>query len=203
MWRRLILSCLASLLSLTTLSCHRADLARTVIDNPAPPHQQVAQAVAPVKPLILGVNQGERRRRRFAVSAPNFILKVDPQNGGSRDITMGYEDLPPGGVIPPHWHKMADEILFIHRGSGVVELGDEKEAFTEGATIFIPKDVRVTVRNTGSGPLSVAFFFSKPGFETFLREMSALEGESFVPLSPQELRAIRKRHEWHTVYEDP
>jgi len=51
--------------------------------------------------------------------------------------------------------------------------------------------------------LSVAFFFSKPGFETFLREMSALEGESFVPLSAQELRAIRKRHEWHTVYENP
>lgn len=203
MWRRLFLSCLVSLLSLSTLSCHRADLARMVSGNSAPPHQQVEPAVAPAKPLILGVNEGERRRRRFTVSAPNFILKVDPQNGGSRDITMGYEDLPPGGVIPPHWHKMADEILFIHRGSGVVELGDEKEAFTEGATIFIPKDVRVTVRNTGSGPLSVAFFFSKPGFETFLREMSALEDASLVPLSPQELRAIRKRHEWHTVYENP
>ena len=202
MWRRLIFSCLASLLSLSTLSCHRADVARTVIDSAAPPHQQLAQA-APAKPLILGVHDGERRRRRFGVSAPNFILKVDPQNGGSRDITMGYEDLPPGGVIPPHRHRMADEILFIHRGSGVVELGNVKEAFTEGATIFIPKDVRVTVRNTGSGPLSVAFFFSKPGFETYLREMSALEGESFVPLSAEELRAIRKRHAWHTVYENP
>lgn len=199
MLKRLILSCMASL---ALLSCSRADLAQRVIDNPSS-HQPVTQAVAPGKPLILGVNEGERRRRRFSVSAPDFILKVDPQNGGSRDITMGYEDLPPGGVIPPHWHKMADEILFIHRGSGVVELGEQKEAFTEGATIFIPKDVRVTVRNTGSGPLSVAFFFSKPGFETFLREMSALEGEALVPLSPQALRAIRKRHEWHTVYENP
>ena len=203
MWRRLSVSSLASLLYLTTLSCHRADVARTVVDDAALPHQQVTQAVAPVKPLILSVNEGERRRRRFAVSAPDFILKVDPQNGGSTDITMGYEDVPPGGVIPPHRHKMADEILFIHRGSGVVELGDQEEAFTDGATIFIPKDVRVTVRNTGSGPLSVAFFFSKPGFESFLREMSALEGESFVPLSAQELRAIRKRHEWHTVYDNP
>lgn len=199
MSRRLILCCLASL---TLLSCTRADLARRFINNPAP-HQEIVQAAAPAKPLILGVNEGERRRRRFSVSAPDFILKVDPQNGGSRDITMGYEDLPPGGVIPPHRHRMADEILFIHRGSGVVELGEQKEAFTEGATIFIPKDVRVTVRNTGSGPLSVAFFFSKPGFETFLREMSVLEGEAFEPLSPQELRAIRKRHEWHTVYENP
>src|SRR5437773_11345715 len=117
MRKLLIRSCSALLLSLTALSCHRAALDRTAINNPVRTHQPVAQAVAP-KPLILGVNEGERRRRRFAVSAPNFILKVDPQNGGSRDITMGYEDLPPGGVIPPHWHKMADEILFIHRGSG-------------------------------------------------------------------------------------
>ena len=203
MRRPSILSCLASLLSLTSLACHGAQPGRTMSGHAAPPPQQVAQTGAPTKPLILKIDEGERRRRRFAISAPDFILKVDPLNGGSKDITMGYEDIPPGGVIPPHWHKMADEILFIHRGSGTVELGDQKEAFTEGATIFIPKDVRVTVRNTGSGPLSVAFFFSKPGFDTFLREMSALEGESFVPLSAQELRAIRKRHEWHTVYENP
>ena len=188
---------------LATVSCHRTGLDGTGIHNAGASQHPAAQAVGPAKPLILGVDEGERRRRRFAVSAPSFILKVDPQNGGSRDITMGYEDLPPGGVIPPHWHKMADEILFIHRGSGVVELGDQKKAFTEGATIFIPKDVRVTVRNTGSGPLSVAFFFSKPGFETFLRDMSVLDGEAFVPLSAEELRAIRKRHEWHTVYEQP
>ena len=198
-----IVSCSVSVLLSLAALFGRAAWDRTAVRTPALEHQPVAQASAPAKPLILRVNEGERRRRRFAVSAPDFILKVDPQNGGSRDITMGYEDLPPGGVIPPHWHKVADEILFIHRGSGVVELGDRKEAFTEGATIFIPKDVRVTVRNTGSGPLSVAFFFSKPGFETFLREMSALEGDAFVPLSAEELRAIRKRHEWHTVYENP
>lgn len=116
---------------------------------------------------------------------------------------MHYEGLPPGGVIPPHWHKGADEILCIHRGSGVVELGDRTEAFTEGATIFIPKDVPVTLRNPGHEPLSLAFYFSEPGFENFLREMSAPAGEPLVPLTAEELRVIRKRHEWHTVYETP
>lgn len=175
------------------------------IGSASPDHQagQTAATSVPPAPLILAVDQGERRLRRFGVSAPKFILKVDPQNGGSPDLTMGYEDLPPGGVIPPHWHRMADEILFIHRGSGVVELGTRKEPVGEGATIYIPKDVRVTLRNTGTGPLSIAFFFSKPGFETFLREMSALEGEPFVPLTEDELRAIRLKHQWHTVYERP
>lgn len=171
-------------------------------DHPLVVHQGGAAAAAP-KPLILAEDEGERRVRRFVVSAPNFILKVDPQNGGSSDLMMGYEDLPPGTAIPAHWHKMADEILFVHRGSGVVELGDRKEPVTTGATIYIPKDVRVTLRNTGTEPLSLVFVFSKPGFETFLREMSALEGQPFEPLSEAELRAIRKRHEWHTVYERP
>lgn len=166
-------------------------------------HQAEQQNGPRTTPLILAVDEGERRVRRIGVSAPKFILKVDPKNGGSRDLTMGYEDLPPGGFIPLHRHLMADEIVFVHRGSGVVELGDRKQAVREGAMIFIPKDVRITLRNTGTAPLSIAFFFSKPGFETYLREMSALEGQSFVPLSEVELREIRKRHEWHTRYDQP
>lgn len=160
-----------------------------------------APSTAPPKPLVLAVDEGERRLRRFAVSAPAFIIKVDRRNGGSGDLVMGYEDLPPGGVIPPHRHLMADEIIFVHRGSGVVQLGDRRTEFGPGATIYIPKDVRVTIRNTGIEPLSIAFVFSKPGFEDYLRDMSAPEGQPFVPLSEGELTAIRERHRSHTVYE--
>lgn len=168
----------------------------------APASAPDASTVAPA-PLVLAVDEGERRVRRFAVSAPRFILKVDRRNGGSGDLVMGYEDLPPGGVIPPHRHLMADEIIFVYKGAGVVELGERRTAFGAGATIYIPKDVRVTIRNTGAEPLSIAFIFSKPGFDDFLREMSAPEGEAFTPLSAAELTAIRRRHEWHTVYERP
>ena len=160
-------------------------------------------AAAMPAPLVLAADEGERRVRRFAVSAPQFILKVDRRNGGSRDLVMGYEDLPPGGVIPPHRHLMADEIIFVHKGAGVVELGERRTEFGAGATIYIPRDVRVTIRNTGAEQMSIAFIFSKPGFEEFLREMSAPEGEPFTPLSAAELTAIRRRHEWHTVYERP
>lgn len=47
--------------------------------------------------LILAVDQGERRVRRAAGGAP-FTIKVDPLNGGSPDLVMGYEVLPPGHV---------------------------------------------------------------------------------------------------------
>jgi quercetin dioxygenase-like cupin family protein len=157
----------------------------------------------PAAPLVLGLDEGERRVRRgqaTGLSSP-FILKVDGRNGGSPDLVMGYEDIAPGQAIAPHRHQMADEIIFVHRGSGVVELDSRVAAFSSGATIYIPKHVRVAVRNTGTEPLSIAFVFSKPGFEELLRDTSVPEGQPVVPLSAEERSAIRARHRWHTVYE--
>jgi oxalate decarboxylase/phosphoglucose isomerase-like protein (cupin superfamily) len=151
-------------------------------------------------PLVLAVDQGERRMWRTP-GGGSFLLKVDRQNGRSADLVMGYEDIAPGQAIPPHRHLVADEIIFVHRGSGVVELGTRTEAFGTGATIYIPKATRVTVRNTGAEPLSITFVFSKPGFEEYLRDFSAPVGQPVVPLSAEERRAIQARHQWHTVYE--
>jgi oxalate decarboxylase/phosphoglucose isomerase-like protein (cupin superfamily) len=96
---------------------------------------------------------------------------------------------------------MADEIIFVHKGSSVAELGAQRTPFAEGATIFIPRDVRISLRNTGTLPLSIAYFFSKPGFEQLQRETSVREGEPAPFLSEEGRAEIRARHKWHTVYE--
>jgi len=85
--------------------------------------------------LILGADEGERRVRRNVGKGP-FILKVDRQNGGSPDLVMGYEDIAPGAEIQPHTHLVADEILFIHRGSGIARLGERESAVSSGSTIY-------------------------------------------------------------------
>lgn len=84
-----------------------------------------------------------------------------------------------------------------------MELGNQARAVGEGATIYIPKDVRIALRNTGTEPLSIAFVFSKPGFEDYLRDTSVPEGQPVSPLSDAERAAIRARHQGHTVYERP
>jgi quercetin dioxygenase-like cupin family protein len=190
--------------------CTAAALSVGFCARPGPSQKTVRQSgpvataeIAQPTPLVLAIGEGERRLRRFAFSAPQFTIKVDRQNGRSNDLVMGYEDLPAGGSIPPHSHRLADEILFVHRGSGAVQLADRRIAFGPGATIYVPKNVRVTVENTGTEPLGLAFIFSKPGFEELLRDISVREGEPLIPLSAAELTAIRKRHEWHTVYERP
>ena len=56
-------------------SCRPAARHATAMAHPA-------ITVGPV-PLVLALDEGERRVRRFAVSAPRFTIEVDRQNGGS------------------------------------------------------------------------------------------------------------------------
>jgi quercetin dioxygenase-like cupin family protein len=116
---------------------------------------------------------------------------------------MGYEDLPPGYVIPPHRHLLADEIIFVHRGSGIASLGEREAPVSAGATIYIPRNVTISLRNTGATPLGIAFIFSKPGFEDLLRDTSVLEGQQVTPMSTEELARSRDRHRSHVVYQQP
>ena len=165
----------------------------------APHASSIQEMPARVEGLVLQEGEGERRVRRNVGKGP-FILKVDRRNGGSPDLVMGYEDIAPGAEIQPHTHLVADEILFIHRGNGVARLGSRESAIHPGATIYIPRNVQISVRNTGSEPLGVAFVFSKPGFEELMRENSVLEGQPVTPMSAEERERIRKRHSWHTMY---
>lgn len=149
--------------------------------------------------LVLQAGEGERRVRRNAGKGP-FILKVDRQNGGSPDLVMGYEDIAPGAAIQPHTHLVADEILFIQHGNGVAKLGERESRVSTGATIYIPRNVQISVRNTGTEALGVAFIFSKPGFEELMRDNSVPEGQPVTPISAEEREQIRKRHSWHTIF---
>ena len=150
-------------------------------------------------PLILSAGDGERRIRRVMGGAL-AIVKVDRRNGGSPNLMMGYEELPPGQAILAHRHPAMDEIIFVHRGTGTVELGDRRAAVGPGATVFIPPATRVMLRNTGAEPLAIAFFFSHPGYEEYLRDTSVPEGQAAPPLSPSELAAVRERHKAHIVF---
>ncbi|MBA3646585.1 MAG: cupin domain-containing protein [Gemmatimonadaceae bacterium] len=166
-----------------------------------PSADQVAPNDQAGTPLVLSENDGERRIRRFGGASSEFTIKVDGKNGGSPDFVMLYENMPPGASIPPHRHLLSDEILFVKSGTGSVEVGSLHANFGAGATIYIPKNTRITVRNTGKDALSVAAIFARPGFETYLRESSVLEGQPVIMLTPSEMAAIRQRNEMHTVYE--
>ena len=163
---------------------------------------------ADTRPLILADSEGERRIHRpppgaLSNLAAPFILKVDRRNGGAPELVLFTEDIPPGQAIPPHRHPDADEILFIHAGSGVARLAGREATVSAGAMIYMPRNTSVRLRNTGSGPLRIVAIFSQPGYEEYMRDISVSEGRAAAPLSVAELSAIRARHRAHVEYDQP
>ena len=191
-------------LSLPLLSTHAIGCSHA---TPKTEHTRVVTA-GRSEPLILAWSEGERRVRRPPPSALStlgvpFILKIDARNGGAPEFVMITEEIPPTQAIPFHRHPHADEILFIHAGTGVVTLGNREATVTSGATIYMPRNTVVGLRNTGAEPLKIVGIFSRPGYEEYLREISVPEGASVVPLTIEELSAIRSRHLETAVYGPP
>jgi mannose-6-phosphate isomerase-like protein (cupin superfamily) len=159
--------------------------------------------------LILQESEGELRVRRprgnsGADGAPSFIIKVDREYGDSPSFFMGMEELPPGKRIRRHHHPHAEEILFIHRGTGVVRLGSREVTVRAGATVYIPRNVSVGLRNTGTEPLSLVFIFPEPdGMAGQMRSGSVGAGEEAKPFTPEELSARNARASEHIVFDEP
>jgi quercetin dioxygenase-like cupin family protein len=155
------------------------------------------------KTLVLEKNEGEARVRRPRGSLPTptaeFILKVTPENSGSKHLVLGTEDIPPGGVIPKHKHLEQDEILLVQTGTAHVTLDDKEYDVHAGGTVFFPAQTWVSLKNIGKDSISLVFIFSTPGFEKNMRCGSVPAGQSAPPINTDELKACA--HEGHVEFE--
>lgn len=146
------------------------------------------------RPAVLAASEGELRMLQGR--KPLFI-KVDPLTRGSRTLTVGLEDMPPGDSIGIHKHLSEDEVVFVHRGEVEVTLGDAQYRAQAGATVFIPRNTWIGFRVLGPDTATVFFVFNTPGFEKCLRTFSAPAGEPFV--RPTEAGVAAARQECHQV----
>lgn len=155
------------------------------------------------KTVVLEKNEGETRVRRPRGSLPTptaeFILKVTPENSGSKHLVLGTEEIPPGGVIPKHKHLEQDEILLIQTGTAHVTLDDKEYDVHAGGTVFFPAQSWVGLKNIGTDNISLVFIFSAPGFEKNMRCGSVPAGQNAPPINTDELKACA--HEGHVEYE--
>lgn len=159
----------------------------------------VRTTLAPTS-LILQEGDGERRLRRpqgpvGSESVPEFIIKVDKENGNAEDFYVGYEILKPGAMIPFHKHHNSEEVLILEEGGVTVTVGDKRAVVGPHSIVFIPRETWVGITNTGNSPVHLYALFSRQGFENFLRARSVRPGEPLTPLTPEELRrAVEEGH---------
>src|SRR5215469_13636621 len=141
-----------------------------------------------------------RRPRETPIPTGPFTIKIDRKNGGSQKMFAGTEEIPAGGIIPRHKHLGQDEILLIQTGSAHVWLGTQERDVHAGAIVFIPSDTWISVKNAGNETINLAFVFSDPGFDEFMRCTSVPAGEpSSTRVTHDEFEDCQ--HKGHVVYE--
>ena len=82
---------------------------------------------------------------------------LGPKTVGSTSGFMGVAALRPGERIAEHYHPYSEEFLYVARGAITVDLDDEPVPLAAGEALFVPRNVRHRLRNTGDEPAEVVF----------------------------------------------
>lgn len=112
---------------------------------------------------------------------------------GSPKFAMRTQQLRPGSSIPIHRHEYADEAFFVHHGSGVGVVGDERGTLAEGDALYIPRGVWHGFE-TGSEELDLVWVIAPPGLEDFFRATRVPPGTPLPDLTPEEMEQIGLKH---------
>ncbi len=90
---------------------------------------------------------------------------IDRTTSPITGCSLAEETLPPGASVTPHHHEVLEEVYYIIEGTGLMIVGDEQREVGEGDAIYIPKNHRHTLTNTGAAPMKLllvcgpAFYF--------------------------------------------
>jgi mannose-6-phosphate isomerase-like protein (cupin superfamily) len=127
-------------------------------------------------------------------------IKVDSRVAKGAAMSMLVSEVAPGANIPVHLHKNEDELIFIHTGSGIITLGDQRVPSQAGAMLYAPKGVWHGVENTGADTLTWCAIYSPPGFEQYFIEVGVPAG-SGKPGPPPDVVA-RLANKYGMVFRD-
>jgi feruloyl esterase len=153
-------------------------------------------------PLILQEGDGEHRVGRPAGLRGSFpfTIKIDGQNGNAGDFFVVTETMVPGDVIPFHMHHNAEEVVIFEEGGATVTAGNKRAVAGPHSIAFIPRDTWVSIANTSKQTIHSYGFFSRQGFERYMRAMSVHEGDPVTPLNLADLPRLRATG--HATYWD-
>jgi quercetin dioxygenase-like cupin family protein len=148
---------------------------------------------------VIQPDQGEllvSGRRRGAMR-----IKVDSTTAIGATMSMVVSEVQPGASIPVHLHRNEDELIFLHTGSGIVTLGDERIPAVAGAVLYSPRNVWHGIENTGRDVITWCAIYSPPGFEQYFREVATPPGGEGVAPPPEHF--VQTALKYGMVFRDP
>src|SRR5450432_1914753 len=147
--------------------------------------------------LVVSEDEGEAFQMRDGTAIVKIkIAKVE----GAVSISFLSESFRTGDALPVHKHLNEDELIFLHKGSGLFTLGDKQYQIKEGTVALVPKGIWHGIQNNGSENIEMRFGYTPSGFEGFFREVGTPIGQPFIQKTMGERRAIAKK--WGMIYRD-
>jgi quercetin dioxygenase-like cupin family protein len=104
--------------------------------------------------LVVNEDKGKALQMRDGSAIVKIkIAKIQ----GAKSISFLSESFKLGDSLPIHKHLNEDELIFLHKGSGLFTLGDKQYQIKEGAVALVPKGVWHGLQNTGSENIEMRF----------------------------------------------
>ena len=142
-------------------------------------------------PYVLGWNDGELLSDS---QGRTTSVTVSPEMG-STDLSFWTTEIPPGSNIEVHRHDRTEEILFVHKGSGTLLLGEERMEVQEGSTIYVPRGTYHGLENESGDDIVIAFVATPPDLVNFIRGMGSPAGGELRQLTDEQIRALEQRYD--------
>jgi mannose-6-phosphate isomerase-like protein (cupin superfamily) len=140
------------------------------------------------KPVIVPENGG--------ALVPAFGEKINfkltaADTGGA--LSLGLDEVPPGGGPPLHYHLNEDEVFIVQEGRIEYFIENRWVELGPGGVVFAPRLVPHCFRNPGDKPARQWTVFLPSGFENFFERCSA---EFAKPSGPDlsRIKAISAEH---------
>jgi len=131
---------------------------------------------------VVGPEEGESLWQPLP-SRGYVTLKLTPESTPYDTFTSGIQVLPPGCHVREHGHRRNHELIFIHEGTGRVEIEGNEYPVGPGATILFGRYARHVIENTGAVDMKLFWVFMPPGLEHWFRAIGRTR-EAGEPMPP-------------------
>ena len=89
----------------------------------------------------------------------SWIL-VSEKMCGSKNLSMGFNETPVGGQVPPHKHDKEEEVMFFLSGKGRFVTDSEEIELHDGICVYNPPGDTHSIVNTGDEPLKFVWIYA-------------------------------------------
>ena len=148
------------------------------------------------KGIVVNEDEGEVFQYPDRVTgAPTRTLKIKiSKKAGSNNMSFLTESFMPGDAILVHKHMNEDELIFVHKGSGILTLDDKEYNVSTGAVAIVPKGIWHGLKNTGSENIEMRFAYTPSGLEAYFREIGTPVGQPFKKITAEERKTIGSKY---------